>query len=253
MSRYKAIIVDDERLARQRIVGFLSEFEDNIEIIGQADNGKTAVALIDELQPELVFLDIQLPDMTGFEVLSNVSYRPKIIFTTAYQEYAVKAFEELSIDYLVKPITNERFAQAIKKLNELQVHDVDVSMEEIISMVNSHKSGKKNTSLPVKKGNKIILVDYEDISYLQAEDKYVTINLIDGGSYITDKTIKELDLLIPSEFVRIHRSYIVNKSCISEIERYFKGTLILTLNDKQKTRLKTSESYSSDVKKVLGI
>ena len=132
---YRAVIIDDERLARKRITGFIVELEDEIKIVGEADTGKLAIELIEKERPELIFLDIQLPDMTGFDILSRISYRPKIIFTTAYQQYAIKAFEELSIDYLVKPITTERFDKAIEKLKALAANESDFSFETLADFV----------------------------------------------------------------------------------------------------------------------
>lgn len=247
------VIIDDERLARTRVRDLLSKHRGQITIIEEADNGTKAIKLIDSKKPELVFLDIQMPDMSGFEMLSQLSYQPKVIFTTAYSEYAIKAFENFTIDYLVKPITQDRFDKSIEKLIKLQGTTQELDLIKLQELISKAPKQKESFSFAVKKGDRIILLDYEDITHLKAEDKYVNIYLNNGEIHITDKTLNELDSELPDEFLRIHRSFIVNKFFIREIEKYFKGTLIVFLNDKKGTKLKSSEKYSKQLKVSLGL
>lgn len=249
----KCVIIDDERLARTRMKDLLVNHSNKVNLIGEADNGTKGIQLIEEEKPELIFLDIQMPDMSGFEMLSKLSYQPKIIFTTAYSEYAIKAFENYTIDYLVKPISQDRFDKSIDKLTKLQSPTQELDLIKLQELISKVPKQKESFSFAVKKGDRIILLDYEDITHFKAEDKYVNIYLNNAEIHITDKTLSELEDILPTDFIRIHRSIIVNKPFIKEIEKYFKGTLILILNDKAGTKLKSSEKYSKELKIKLGI
>jgi two-component system LytT family response regulator len=248
----RAVIIDDERLARARVEELLQSHTDQLEIVGQADTGSSAIQLINETKPELIFLDIHLPDMSGFEILEKLSYEPMIIFTTAYEKYAVDAFTKYAIDYLVKPITKSRFNQAIEKLSKFNWSNSSQDIDRLVSLLKNQPT-KKASSIAIKKGEKIILVDYEDIAYFKSEDKYVNVCLADGTKHLTDKTLTQLVDLVPDNIIRVHRSYLVNRDYISEIEKYFKGTLILTMSDKHSSSIKTGEKYSRAVKKSLGL
>lgn len=247
------VIIDDERLARERIKNLLNSHQDDLRVIGETDNGIKGIALIEKKKPQLLFLDIQMPDMSGFEMLSKLSYHPRIIFTTAYSEYAIEAFENHTIDYLVKPISEDRFSKSISKLLNFQASPEPVDYNKLRELISMSPKQKESFSFAVKKGNKFILLDYEDITYFKGEDKYVSICLYSGDTHITDKSLNELENTLPDDFVRIHRSTIVNKSYIREVEKYFKGTLIIFLNDKAGTKLKSSEKYSKDLKQKLGL
>lgn len=247
------VIVDDERIARARVKKLLEIHLDQINIIGEADNGTKAIQLINNKKPELIFLDIQMPDMSGFEMLSLLSYQPKIIFTTAYSEYAIKAFENFTIDYLVKPISQDRFDKAIEKLTKLQGSTQAIDLVKLQELISQVPKKKESFSFAVRKGERIVLLDYEDITYFKAEDKYVNIYLNNSEVHITDKTLSDLDSILPQDFIRIHRSIIVNKTFVGEIEKYFKGTMIVFLNDKKGTKLKSSEKYSKELKRSLGL
>lgn len=250
---YKIVIVDDEELARERLKELLSKHNDNCTIIGEADTAKAAKEIIESLKPDLLFMDIQLPDKSGLELMQELSYQPKVIFATAYASYAIRAFENLAIDYLVKPIEQERFDIAIEKLTKLQPIKQDIDIDELKSLLLKVKKTPKHESIAVKKGDKIILVDFEEISHFKAEDKYIKIYLADGNSHLTDKTLSQLEERLTSDFLRIHRSYIVNKNYIKSIEKYFKGMLIIHMIGKSNSKLRTSEKYAKSVKMKLGI
>lgn len=245
--------MDDEKLARERIKDLLKVHHATLEYKGEADNGARAIQLIESQHPELIFLDIQMPDMSGFEMLGKLSYQPKIIFATAYSKYAIQAFENLTLDYLVKPITQQQINRSVNKLKKLQGQTQAVDLAQLQELLNKTTKQKESLSFAVKKGDRIILLDYEDITHFQALDKYVNIYLSSGDVHLTEKPLHTLEATLPDNFFRIHRSVIINKSYIKEIQKYFKGTLILTLNNPSQTKLKSSQKYSQTLKQQLGI
>jgi len=246
------IVVEDEYPARLRMKQLLEEYKESIQLIGEVDTGKKAIDLIQEKQPDVIFLDIQLPDMTGFDVLSKIEGTPLIVFTTAYSEYALKAFESYSIDYLVKPISAERFAKAMDKLlNWGDKSKLDLSL--IQEMFLQLKQPKESFSFAIKLKDKILLVDYKNIAFFNAEDKYVNIHLENGKSYLLSKTLTQLSEDLPPEFVRVHRSYIVNQKRVVEIQKFFKGKYKLKLSDVNGTKVLTGETYKELVEKLFGL
>lgn len=255
MNRKTAIIVEDEYPARLRMQQFLSAYQNELTIVGEADTGKKAIALIEAERPEVVFLDIQLPDMTGFEVLKQISYNPWVIFTTAYSEYALKAFENYSIDYLVKPIEEKRFEQAITKLGNWnrESNDSNADWKLVQKMIQEVQSPKQSSSFAIKKKDKIILVDFEDLVFFQAEDKYVTAHLKNGKEHLLSKSLSKLEEILPPQFLRVHRSYIVNRNYITEIHKYFKGKFVLQLSDGNQSQITTGETYTAVVKQAFGL
>lgn len=238
---WKTIIIDDEQLARQRIKRLLKEY-DEVDIIGEAENGQEGLAIIEQLQPDLIFLDIEMPILNGFEMLSKLKNHPKVVFTTAYDQYAIKAFEEGSIDYLLKPIELERLDKTIKKLKQTNLAAAaPIAIEDLLRQINGKKSIK---TLTVKIGDKILLVKLSDIVHIQAEDKYVFLHTVDGKKHLTDFTLSTLEEKLPEEFVRIHRSDIINTDYIKEIRKGFNGALIFVLNNLNETRVTSSRSNS---------
>ena len=250
---YTAIIIEDEYPARLRLEQMLSHHQDSIKLLGQADTGKAAIDMTKIYRPDVLFLDIHLPDMNGFGVLQALDYHPLVIFTTAYAEYAVQAFEVFSVDYLVKPFDDVRFKKAIDKISQFRhlVPVPDYAKMATLFFEAQHKA--KQTSLAVKSGHKILLIDYEDITHLKADDKYVTVSTATNKTYLCEKSLGTLEESLPDYFIRVHRSYIINKTWIAEIHRYFKGRLMLVIDDKERTTVITSESYTHAVKSVLGL
>lgn len=250
---YTTILIDDENPARLRLRKLLEAHTQVIQIIGEADCGQAAIQQIETLRPQLLFLDIQLPDMNGFDVLKNLTYRPLVIFSTAYEQYALKAFESFSIDYLVKPFDADRFAKAIRKLEKLGQNQPTKDFQELEKLVQELKPKQKSFALPVKIGERILLIDYNDITYFQAEDKYTRVFTKSGKKYLGDWTLTQLEKDLPAHFLRVQRSFIVNKKSIVEMRKYFKGKLILVLNDTQQSTVTTGTTYSERVKKELGL
>jgi len=247
---WNTLIIDDETLARQRLKRLLAVHK-NINIIGEAGNGQEALDQIELLKPDLVFLDIEMPVMNGFEVLSKLAKPPKVIFTTAYDQYAVKAFEEESIDYLLKPIETERLEKAVNKLKKLQLNsNYTIPLELLMSQLKIKKDIK---TLTVKIGDKILLVKLQDLAFIEAEDKYVFLHTVDGKKNLTDFTISALEDKLPDHFIKINRGKIINSDLIKEIRKGFNGTFYFIMNDINHTKLASSRSHGSILKEHFDI
>jgi len=247
-----AFIVEDESLASIRLQKMLETYADKIALIGEADQGGIAISQIEKLRPDVLFLDIQLPDMTGFEELRNLTYQPLIIFTTAYEQYAIQAFDTFSVDYLVKPFRLERFKRAIDKLLKFGINNTMLDIQKLEQIIHPKKKAITSFSLPIKLGDRILLIDYEDITHLKAEEKYIRVFTKNGKSYLSDGSLGKLVERLPDYFIRVHRSAIINQNFIKEVRKFFKGKLILVLNDRKETAITTGETYSSKVRKLLG-
>ncbi|WP_430974219.1 LytR/AlgR family response regulator transcription factor [Sunxiuqinia rutila] len=247
---YRTLIIDDESPARQRMQQILREMPE-IDLVGEAANGLEAVRLIEDLQPDLIFLDIQMPGLNGFEVLQQISYFPTVVFCTAYDDYALEAFETAAIDYLVKPVKAERVRRSIEKLRSLQQ---EVKREQVLQLLSSYSSPEKRkrvTSIPVKLGDRMLLVKLTDISYFISEDKYVSIVKKDGKKYLTDHSLKFLEEKLPDNFIRIHRSILVNATLIHEIDKHSGCRYVVRLDDLVKTKLVSGRNYGEKIKALL--
>ncbi|HVG40714.1 MAG TPA: LytTR family DNA-binding domain-containing protein, partial [Chitinophagaceae bacterium] len=215
--------------------------------------GIEAIEKINTVKPELLFLDIQLQDMDGFEILKKTDHKPLVIFTTAYDQYAIKAFDEFAIDYLLKPIREERFKQSITKLELLTDQNSNYTNETLEKLIQSLQPKKTATAFPVKMGERIILLSYDNITYFEADDKYVRVFVTDGTNYLTDLPLNKLIETLPAQFLRIQKSYILNKLKIKELNKYFNGRYIFTLQDKKGTQLKSGLTYYDTIKAEFGI
>lgn len=252
-SEFTAIIVDDERPARLMLRSLLERYQATICLIGEAQNGKEAIELIEGKKPDLVFLDIQMPDMNGFEVLSRLTWQPMVIFVTAYEQYALDAFRENSIDYLLKPVEDDRFDQSIQKLLRMGTINKDVDVAAMLKMFNQLQPKKEITALPVKVGQKILLIRFSEISYFESRDGYVSLFTSTGKEYVSDLNLQELVEKLPDNFLRVQKSFIVNKDTIKEIQRYFNNRLILILDDRNNSRITTGTSYILQIRNALGL
>jgi len=246
---WKTIIIDDEQLARQRIKRLLKEY-DEVEIIEEASNGEDGLEKIEFLKPDLIFLDIEMPILNGFEMLAKLKHQPKVVFITAYDQYAVKAFEEGSIDYLLKPIEIERLDKTIKKLRQTSLAQAQIPLEDLLRQIQSKKAVK---TLTIKLGDKILLVKVNEIVHIQAEDKYVFLHTVDGKKHLTDFTLSTLETKLPEEFLRIHRSDIINVDYIKEIRKGFNGALVFVLNNQNETKVTSSRSNSEMLREKFDI
>jgi two-component system, LytTR family, response regulator len=250
---FKAIVIDDEPAARRLMKSLLLEHKDVVEVIAEAGNGRDAIALIEELKPDVIFLDIQMPDLTGFEVVDQLKAKPNIIFTTAYEQYAIRAFETFSIDYLLKPIKEERLAQSIDKLKQFGRLAATIDVTALQEIIRQFQTPQKAAALPIKTGDRINLIRFENISYMEASDKYVFIYTIDGQKHLTDQSLTTLITKLPSQFFRIQKSYIINKDRIKEMHRHFNGRYLFILDDKEASRLTSGRTYHDIIRTEFGL
>lgn len=248
--KYSTLVVDDERIARNRMVKLLEKYSDRIDIIGEAENGIVALEKINTLQPQLVFLDIEMPGLNGFEMLQKIKTQPKIIFTTAYDEFALKAFEENSIDYLVKPIHPERLEKAINKLHQL---DSFSALQQLAQQLSQPMQQKTLNTISVPIGNKIVLIKIEKIILFKAEDKYVAVFDTDGNKHIINQSLNYLEGQLPDNFIRVHRTYIINKDKIAEIRKTFNSRYLFIMKGIEGENIQTGTSYTTAVKKEFSV
>jgi Response regulator of the LytR/AlgR family len=250
MTSYNAVLVDDEQAAHYAMKSLLKNYPE-IRIGGQAYRGTEAIEIINRLTPDLVFLDIRLPDMDGFEVLRQLTCQPYIIFCTAYDQYAVDAFNQNSIDYLLKPVDEKRFAQCIDKIERVVSKQTSISIEQLAELRKLLIPPPKATAIPIYFRSKILLVRCEEICYCMAKDGYVSLITDDGKEHICDLTLKQLEERLPENFIRVQKSFIVNKQKIKEIHRYFNNRLILVMDDYNQTRITSGTGYIDTIRKEL--
>jgi two-component system LytT family response regulator len=217
-NKIKVIIVDDESLARQITKSYLSTRSD-IEILSECSNGFDAIKKINELKPDLIFLDIQMPKLNGFEMLELIENPPIIVFTTAYDNFALKAFEVSAVDYLLKPFSEERFSAALEKAIS-QLGDRFQQNSAIVNIIKTHDEKIEFLErVVIKDGGKITIIPVEEIKWIEAQDDYVLINS-EKGRFLKQKTMKYFENhLNENQFVRIHRSYIINLDFLQHLEQ----------------------------------
>lgn len=242
----RTVIVEDEAPSLELLKSMLSEFDD-IELVGEAHDGPDGVKLIDKVKPDLAFLDIQLPVFTSIEILQKIKHHPFIVFITAYDEYAIKAFEANAVDYLLKPTTKERLQEAIHRVQQrhLKFQDILSVMENIID------KKRFQDRFAVKIGDEILLIPAEDIFWFHAEDKYVFIHTYDQ-EYLIDETLKNLEeYLDPKQFIRIHKSVIINSKKINRIKRVLNGQYVVQLNDSRRSKFDIGRTFLSHIRERL--
>jgi len=244
MNTYKTIIIDDEAIARQRLTGLLGEFHGQFQVIAEAKNGIEGAELINTLKPDLIFLDIQMPGKTGFEMLEDLEHLPQTVFCTAYEEYALQAFETLALDYLVKPVEIDRLQLTLEKLNRNVGNTPPLLVRELIDLVRQKSENKKLQSIPHKIGDRVILIKTERITHFSANEKYVEFFTNDGKKYITELSLRKLTDRLPAHFKQVQRAIIVNMNFVKEYRKYFRGKYILVLDDTNNTRLETGRAYT---------
>ncbi|MCK4560043.1 MAG: response regulator transcription factor [Calditrichia bacterium] len=247
----RTLIIEDEKPALDRIRGFLATLPD-IEILDSTDSGKIAAALIDELKPDLIFLDIHLSDISGIDLFHLISYKPLVIFTTAYNQYAIRAFELQAIDYLLKPFSLERLKVAVNRAKETL--DGNLSSEKSIKNLLSQWSPQKDylKRIPSKIGDRIYIINEDKVVYFASDQKLVFAHLEDT-KYLVNYKLEELNArLDPEKFFRIHRSTIVNLNYVQTIEAWFGGGYKMKVRDKQKTELTISRAAGKLLRQKLG-
>lgn len=233
MKKIRALIIEDEAPARE-LIKFMIKDHPEIEVVGECGDGFCGAREIKEKHPDLIFLDIQMPKLTGFELLEVIDEKPEVIFTTAFDQYAIRAFELNAVDYLLKPYSKERFDDALAKAfsrigKESEEHD---NIEKLVKTV-SEAEGYL-TRIVFRKGAGIKIIPLNSVSYLAAEDDYVMIYYAEGKA-LKPKTMKYYEEhLPPSLFIRVHRSYMVNVEHISKLEPYSKDNYVAVLKSGEK-------------------
>lgn len=251
---YKTILIDDEPIAIGRLKRLLSHFGDTFSIVAEATNGHEGLEKIESIQPDLVFLDIEMPLMSGFEMLSKLSFMPLVVFVTAYDQYAIKAFEENSIDYLLKPVEKERLVKTVEKIKSFHPKQSNpFTQASLLQLIQQIKPQKELHSMSVKSGDKILFIPLTEISFFQADDKYVFLNTADGKQFLVNYTLSSLEEKLPTSFVRISRSAIVNSTRIKELEKYFNGKYLIAMNDQKNTKLESGITYHENLKQLMEI
>jgi two-component system LytT family response regulator len=246
MEMTRAIIVDDEELARSIIREYLADHPE-IEIVAECANGFEAVKAVTELKPDLLFLDVQMPKLNGFEVLELVESDLVVVFITAYEQYAVKAFEVHAVDYLLKPFSRERFDEALKRAAEkLELREFPQQQEIINS---ARPKGETVERVLVRDGTRVFVIPVEKIDYIEAQDDYIAIKS-EGKTHLKKQRLSDLQAILdPKRFVRVHRSFILNIDRLARLELYAKDSRMAILKDG--TKLQVSRSGYDKLKEML--
>lgn len=259
------VIVEDEELLAKNLEKMLKE--EGIDVLGYAHSGKEAVDLIEKLQPDFVLLDINLGDLNGFDILQRLKYRPYVIFTTAYSEYAVKAFEENAIDYILKPVKKERLKSAIDKIKTAKeqkegylsrIAQFDKLME-VLKMIEKNiiheNEGHFKDKLPIETASEITFIKVEEIIYIEADGKNTIIVFWDDKrevKKITRQPLKEIEMKLPkSGFVRVHKSFLVSTRYIKKILKNYFGRLAIEMENGE--IIPVSRHYRENLIRLIGM
>jgi two-component system, LytTR family, response regulator len=242
----RVVIVDDEPLARQVVREYLGAHP-GVEVVAECANGFDAVKSVTELSPDLVFLDVQMPKLSGFEVLELLGRDVAVIFTTAYDQYALQAFEVHAVDYLLKPFSEERFAEALSRARGRLLARDPFPVDALVSEARP-KQGPLERVL-IREGAQVHVLPVDRIDYVEAQDDYVSF-VSEGKQYLKDQTLGAVEALLdPARFVRIHRSYLLNIDRIARVELYAKDSRVAILQDGK--RLPVSRAGYSRLARLL--
>lgn len=245
-TKIRTVIVDDEDLARQVIREMLKTHPE-IEIIGECGNGFDAVKAVAELKPDLIFLDIQMPKLDGFEVLELIASDVAVIFATAYDEHAIRAFEVHAVDYLLKPFRAERLSDALQRAKDRIGKKPSTAPDQLAAAA---RAGEYAERIVVKDGTRVHIFPAAKLDYAEAQDDYVAL-ASQGKKYLKQQTISSLEAsLDPRSFVRVHRSYLVNLERVTRLEPYGKDSHVAILGDG--SRLPVSRAGLARLKEFLG-
>ncbi len=249
----RVLLVDDEPLARDMLREMLQS-DPEAQVVGESCNGREALGAIQAQNPDLIFLDVQMPEMGGFELLSSLGSgkMPYVIFVTAYDQYAVRAFEVQALDYLLKPFDQERFDLSWQRAKAQLRRDQNGGMDQrILTLLEELKAGKKHLErLVIKAGGRIYFLDTKDIDWIEAEGNYVSVHSA-RKAHLLRETISSLESqLDPKKFVRIHRSSIVRLDFIQELQPWFHGEYRVILHDG--TQLTLSRNHREKLQEALG-
>lgn len=257
--KLRVFLVDDEPLALKRLRRLLLE-TGKIEITGQTTKPLEAFEIIPNLKVDAIFLDIQMPELNGFELLAKFEQYPPVIFTTAFDEYALKAFEVYSIDYLLKPIESERLEKALEKLEKITSEKPTERTQNIENLLANFASNfSTETKPPLERiasriGGRVQILDVSDITYFVSQDKLTIAHNAAGKQFPLDFSLNELETKLDKQtFLRIHRSSIVNLNFIEDIHGWFSGKVLIRLKDTKKTELAVARERVKILKDFLGM
>ncbi len=252
----KTILIDDESLALSRLRRLLEKHTDIFNIVSEAKNGAEGLVAIDKHGPDIIFLDIEMPLLNGFEMLSKLAKMPLVVFSTAYDQYAIRAFEENSVDYLLKPVENDRLLKTIDKIKNI----IEAGSgsgghnpynENLMRLLEEMKPKKEVFSLSVKSGDRILLIPLTEITHFEAEEKYVFLNTLDGQKYLLSYTLTSLEEKLPAHYLRISRAGIVNSHHIKEIQKHFNGKFMILMRDRKASQLSSGSTYGEVIRHLL--
>jgi len=244
--RFTALIVDDEDLARAIVREHLEPHGD-FELLGECPNGFDTVKAVSELKPDLLFLDIQMPKLSGFEVLEILDPVPAVIFVTAYDSFALKAFEVHAVDYLLKPFTRERFDDAIGRARQRLATSTPFDAKPLVA--STRREAGPVERIIVRNGTRVTVIPVDSIDYIEAQDDYAAIHA-GGKSHLKQEPLSSLEeMLDPARFVRIHRSYLLNIDRLARVEAYARDSRVAILHDG--TKLLVSRAGFDRLEKLL--
>ncbi len=233
MGTFRTVIVDDERLAREELKRLLKDFLE-IEIIGEAKNGEEGLQMIEALQPDLVFLDVNMPGLNGFEMIQKLEVIPNVVFVSAYDEYAVKAFEVKALDYVLKPVDPQRLQQAIGKI---KARDEEVNFMSDLAMPSQEKLLDIEDHVFIKDGEKCFFIPLSKVRMFESDGNYVKV-FFDQSKPLILRSLNSLEeRLSPKSFFRANRKYIINLHWITAVENWFNGGLQVTIRDQEKIEI----------------
>ena len=239
----RTLVVDDEKLARDRLCGFLRGI-DGVEVIGEAANGPEAVAMIEDRRPDLVLLDVQMPGMDGFGVLRQITHKPAVVFATAYDNYAIKAFEVQAADYLLKPISRDRLRETVRRISDRRARAVaDADLQQAMRALQT-RDKRYASQLTVQKGRQILLLATSDVYWFEVEYRLVYAHTA-TERFMSNYTLKDLEArLDPEVFFRAHKSRLVNLHHVKAIVPWFGGRYKLVLRNPAASEVELSRAQA---------